>query len=126
MIFFLGRHWKLLKDACISHVPEAHICEPPAGEWGRKSPPTVRAEQVQEHLMGPNAYKSMGLDGRHPGALKEPACRVLLSIIFETAWLSPRSRITGKRGPVTPIYKKGSKRIRGTTGWRIPALCLGR
>ena len=62
-----------------------------------------------------NAYKSMRLDGRHPRALKEPACRVLLSIIFETAWLSPRSRITGKRGPVTPAYKKGSKRIRGTT-----------
>ena len=40
----------------ISHVPEAHIPEPLGGNWGNKSPPAVRVEQVPDHLMMLNIY----------------------------------------------------------------------
>ena len=72
-------------------------------------PPTVRAEQVRDHLMRLNVYKSMEPDGVHPRVLKELAGVVAepLSIIFEKSWLSGEVPDDWRKGHVT--YKKRRK-----------------
>ena len=74
-------------------------------------PLTVTAEQVRDHLMRLNAYKSMGLDDMHPRILKELAevAVKLLSIIFEKPWLSDEVPDDWRKDHVTPVYKKESK-----------------
>lgn len=66
-----------------------------------------------------NAYRSTGLDDMHPRVLKKLAEMVAepLSMIFEKSWLSGEVPGDWKKGHVTSIYKKGSKRTQGTTGW---------
>ena len=49
------------QDSSLSHVPEPCTPKPPGGDQGGKSPPTVRAEQVQDRLMRLDEYKSLGL-----------------------------------------------------------------
>ena len=73
--------------------------------------PTVRAEQVRDHLMRLDEYKSLGPDVVRPRVLKELAEVVaeLLSIIFEKLWLSGEVPDDWRKGYVTPIYRKGSK-----------------
>ena len=36
------------QDSSLSHVPESCTSKPPGGDQGGKSPPIVRAEQVQD------------------------------------------------------------------------------
>ena len=99
------------QDSSLSHVPEPCTPKPLGRDKGGKSPPTVRAEQVQDRLMRLDEYKSLGPDAVHPRALKELAEVVakLLSIIFEKLWLSGEVPDDWRKGYVTPIYKKGSK-----------------
>ena len=86
--------------------------KPPGGDQGCKCPPTVRAEQVQDHLTRLDEYKPLGPDGVHPRVLKELAEVVAepLSIIFyENSWLSGEAPDDWRKGYITTIYKKGSK-----------------
>ncbi|TRZ08053.1 hypothetical protein HGM15179_019052, partial [Zosterops borbonicus] len=84
----------------VSHVSQAP--EPLSEGWGRKIPPTVSKEQIQDHLMKLNSHKSMGPDEMHPRVRRELPNVVAkpVSIIVENDW---------KKGNIPPIFKKGRK-----------------
>mgnify|MGYP001866224633 CR=1 FL=1 len=63
----------------------SHFCQVPESlDWGEKIPPTVREEQVQDHLKRPNT-QIYGVGNIYLRALKEQAYVVtkLISTIFE-------------------------------------------
>ncbi|KFQ55227.1 hypothetical protein N334_12489, partial [Pelecanus crispus] len=75
-----------------------------------KAPPTVREDQVRDHLRNLNVHKSMGPDEMHPRKKKlADVVAKPLSMIFEKSWQSGEVPADWKKGNVVLIFTKGRK-----------------
>ncbi|KFR12726.1 hypothetical protein N306_03534, partial [Opisthocomus hoazin] len=75
------------------------------------NPPTIREDQVHDHLRNLNIHKSMGPGEVHPRVLTELAEVVAkpLSVISERSWQSGEVPGDWRKGNIAPIFKKGRK-----------------
>lgn len=87
---------------------ESQVPETRGKGWNKEDIPLVEKDQGKEYLSKLDIHKSMGLDGMHPWAQREPADGIarLLSLILNWSWwLGEKPKEWRKRN----VFRKGKK-----------------